>query len=237
MSSTTSTPPAVAPFLRPPRLPKVSPVVVVHFRAGHDPSGNPRRCFAIYNTHGRLVEVVDEGYGGESEVWARYPWYQHTAAARLGIRPSYAIGVDVAASEYRRMLRAGRAIVEEGPDAMPDVLRLRRQATRCAKWSALREALTSIRRSSATHEMRERRAAAEGRPNHYAESRGQVVYHRHPDDGGDEVSEWLRRAMVALLRAEMVDRIDTPAEGGNARPFFRRSVGHYVTTDTTPDLY
>lgn len=241
--------PNVQTYLNPPRLPKTAPVVILHIRADNNASGNPRRCFVVLTPAGRIVETIDEGYAGEGAVWARYPWYHHSAALRLGATCAYAVPVYVAPAEYKRFMRAGEHDAED-LHAMPDVLRVRQLAERCARWSAVREALTSIRRSTAEHEHREHVARLRAEPNRYADSRSATVYHRHPADGGDAVSDYLRRAMMAFVAAGMVERTDTPASAEQYRgddpdaetarkraAFFARSVGQYVATATTPDLY
>jgi hypothetical protein len=223
---------ALARYLQPPRVPKTSPVVVLHVHADNTRDGNPRRCFVVVTTTGRVVETIDEGYAGEAVVWARYPWFHHTSARRLGIECAYALPVYVAPAEYKRFMRAGE-LDAESIHAMPDVARMLQLAQRCAKWAAVRDALMEIRRSTAVHEHREHVARLRGEPNHYADSRAQTVYHRHPADGGDAVSDHLRRAMAALVAAGMIERTDTRRCGR----VFSRSVGQYVATPTTPDLY
>lgn len=45
-------------------------VAVVHFDAGHDAYGNPRRAFIGYDGSGAMVAATDEGYAG-TPAWVR----------------------------------------------------------------------------------------------------------------------------------------------------------------------
>jgi hypothetical protein len=209
-------------YLKAPRLPKTSPVVVLHLRADNDHDGNPRRAFAVLNTAGRTVEVIDEGYGGEAQIPRRWPWYSHTLARRLGIQTAYAIPVYVTPSEYKRWLRHG----EDLDTTSSDVVKLRELGRRVARFAAVRDALTEIHRSAANHELRERVAAQDGRENLYGDTSPAVIYHRPLSAHGDDASDHLRRALVALAKAGMIERVS----GDHAH-------GQYRSTDTTPDLY
>ena len=40
----------------------------IHAAAKNDASGNPRRCFLIYDSAGNAVGAVDEGYKGDRAV-------------------------------------------------------------------------------------------------------------------------------------------------------------------------
>lgn len=57
-----------------------------------------------------------------------------------------------------------------------------------------------------------------------------LIYHRHPDDGGDVVSDYLRCALVALGNAGMVE----PVSFDGADAFHTRSCVRYRATETTP---
>lgn len=208
-------------YLSPPRLPRVAPVTVLHLCADNDFSGNPRRCFAVLTTTGRTVEVIDEGYGGESQVWARYPWFHHGAAHDLGITTAYAVTVDVAPAEYRRWIRQGKDLESDAPDWVS----AHHSARRCARWSAVRRAVDAIRSGTAAAEYRQQRADAEGRTNGYAESdaSGVTVYARTLGAAGDDASAHLHRALAALTDAGMLECL-------RANDTF----GCYRATDTTP---
>lgn len=234
-------PPYAARYLKPPRLPKVSPVVALHLRA------DGAHAFAMLTPSGRTVELVTEGPTDvEGAMRDRWPWFDHNAAASLGLSVAYAVPIDTTRAELRRW--AGRDTDTDSPD----VLKLRALAERCAGWMAVRSALVSIRRHAAEADYRTMLAAREGRVNGYAETdaAGSTIYHRHRDDHGSPADDHLRRAMLALTRAGMVERIDTPPTVGRflkdgddmqtARKrahFFAHSVGHYKPTPTTPDLY
>lgn len=224
-------------YLKPPRLPKTSPVVVLHLRADNDRNGNPRRCFVIMTTAGRLVEVHDEGYSGNQEVTARWPWFHHGYADDLKIEPAYMVSVDIAPAEYRRWIRAGENRNAHRDDELPALRRLRQLGDRCAGFRAVVSALGEIRRQRAVHAMRETRAD----DSHIAAQKNgdaATIYHRHPDDGGDAVSDFLRRALVALSNAGMVERVpfrDAATVRTDSKPFFDRSCVKYRATSTTPD--
>lgn len=215
-----------ARYLRAPRLPKVSPVVILHVRADNDSSGNPRRCFAVLTTAGRTVAVHDEDYNGEGEVHARYPWFQHTAARDHGLRPSYAVTVNATPAEYKRWIRQGRDL-PTGGDRMPDVVQVERLALAYRKYNAVREALQDVRRHTASAEWRALQAEREGRPNGYADTdaAGAVIYHRNNAAGGDAVSLHLRGAMAAMVAAGQLQRIH-----------LSDACGQYLATDTTPEV-
>jgi hypothetical protein len=62
--------------------------------AGHDNTGNPRRCFvAIDRESGEVDNVVDEGYAGESVMSSYYDDYV--------MGPRFQVPV----SEYKGLLR------------------------------------------------------------------------------------------------------------------------------------
>lgn len=93
-----------------PLIPRTCPVTITHLCADNDTNGNPRRCFIIVDHAGRLVEVLDEGYHGEGELHARYPWTSWHALSRYGFdEPAhhtvYPMRIDSTPGEYRRMLR------------------------------------------------------------------------------------------------------------------------------------
>lgn len=203
---TSATTPDVSRFLTPPRLAKSSPVAIVHLRAPSDPSGNPRRAFLVLTPDGRTVDIIDEGYAGEAQIHARYPWFSHTLAARLGLRPAYAVGIDVPYSVWKGRTRAGVDV-----DSVSAV-RARRSADRFERWHAVEDALQRVR--------------SDGQGiDHEGAERSAVVYHReYPHGGADHVGEHLARAMRALVAAGMVDRTwDKP-----------KVCGGYRATDHTP---
>lgn len=47
--------------------------LALHFNAGNDANGNPRRVFVVVNTSGIVLSAHDEGYRGESAVTKDYP--------------------------------------------------------------------------------------------------------------------------------------------------------------------
>jgi hypothetical protein len=210
-------------YLKEPRLPRRSPVLVLHVRADNDRNGNPRRCFVVLTPAGRLVSVIDEGYGGESVVHAAFPWFAHTVARRLGLETCYAVPIYATPAEYRRWLRAGGELLTEvhadASQLAPDVVHARKLAERARRWSAVRDALVRVRQARAGHEHRELIAEREGRENHYGDTSTTPIYW-HGDDH-------LRRAMRALERAGMVERVGDVSNGH----------GIYRATATTPDLY
>jgi hypothetical protein len=91
-------------------IPRRCPVTFLHLCADNDVNGNPRRCFVVTDHQGRHVETLDEGYSGEGELQARYPWASWHALSRLGFdEPArftvYPQRIDVSPSEYKRALR------------------------------------------------------------------------------------------------------------------------------------
>lgn len=230
-----------ARYLRVPRLPKVSPVVALHLRA------DGGEAFAMLTPTGRTVEMIGGGPSSpEDHMRARWPWFDHIAAQSLGLNVAYAVPVDTTRGELKRWTKRDR------DTDSPDVLKLRALATRAAQYMAVRAALVDISHHIAQANHHTRVAQLQGRVNGYAETdaAGVTIYHRHIADHGDDVSDYLRRAMVALTGADMVKRVDTPptaewfitrgkdSEIARSRAhFFAHSVGHYKPTPTTPDLY
>lgn len=93
-----------------PLIPMRPPITVLHVCANNDVNGNPRRCFVIFDQMGRHVETLDEGYYGEGQLQARYPWTSWHALSRYGFPEparytTYPTRVDSTPSEYKRMLR------------------------------------------------------------------------------------------------------------------------------------
>lgn len=68
---------------------------VLHLRANHTTSGNPRRCFAVFAAGGAFLAAIDEGYEGEQALYAQFP----------EARNIWPVQVDVPVSEYKRFLR------------------------------------------------------------------------------------------------------------------------------------
>lgn len=66
----------------------------VRLCAPNDPNGNPRRCFLVLRD-GAPVDVVDEGFLGDSAVIEPYP----------ALRGVWMPRVNVAVSEYRRYMQ------------------------------------------------------------------------------------------------------------------------------------
>jgi hypothetical protein len=48
-------------------------VFVQHLKAENDPNGNPQRLFLVYDKHGDVISVYDEGYRGEPADINRLP--------------------------------------------------------------------------------------------------------------------------------------------------------------------
>jgi hypothetical protein len=93
-----------------PLIPARCPVTFTHLCADNDVNGNPRRCWIVTDHQGRHVETLDEGYVGEGQLQARYPWTSWHALHSYGFaEPTqhtvYPQRIDVSPSEYKRMLR------------------------------------------------------------------------------------------------------------------------------------
>lgn len=210
----------VARYLRAPHLPKTCPVVILHLKATNDYNGNPRRCFAVLTTAGRLVEVHDEGYNGDQDVKRRWPWLDHNARDGLKLFGASMVSVEITPREYREWIKAGKNRDAYCDDELSELTHLRKLGDRCAQYRAVADALSEIRRQ---------RVASDD---------ASLIYHHHPDDGGDAVSDFLRHALVALSNAGMVERVDSGREmptDERRSKFWTRSVGHYRATDTTPN--
>lgn len=219
---------AVDRYLRAPRLPKTCPVVVLHLKAPSDYNGNPRRCFAVLATAGRLVEVHDEGYSGDQDVKRRWPWLDLNARDGLKLFGASMVSVEITPREYREWIKAGENRDTHRASEITELSALRKLGDRCAQYRAVIEALSEIRRARAVGEMRK----ARGMDTSVSDGTA-LIYHRHLDDGGDVVSDFLRRALIALNNAGMVERVPTETD---PQPFFARSVGRYHATETTPNL-
>jgi len=108
-----------------PVIPARCPVTVTHLCADNDVNGNPRRCFIVIDRAGRLVEVLDEGYVGEGELHARYPWTSWHALHAYGFESPadhtvYPTRINSTPSEYKRMLRRDPDERTAGIRAMAD---------------------------------------------------------------------------------------------------------------------
>lgn len=221
-------------YLKPPRLPKASPVVILHVRADSDRNGNPRRAFVVLTTSGRHVETIDEGYGGETPMRARYPWFDHGTADALNLRNAYPVTIDAAPSEYKRWIRRGDDLDGE----TPELVQLRTLADRCEGYSLVLRALQGVRRAMAEHVYRRNYRELNDVPP-TDDDGSTIIYHRRLSAHGDAASDYLRRAMLAFVAAGMVERTDNrgaTAARASERAFFKHDVGHYRLTDTTPEV-
>lgn len=243
--------PSVVRFITPPRLPKVSPVLALNLRS------TVGKLYAVLDLAGQLVDVIGDHMttnDPEGELHARFPWFDHNAARRLGITTAYAVSVDVPASEARRWIHRGETLPADiahpqNVEHFANVHKLRALSVKCARWMAVREALVTITRHGAQVAHREHVAELRGEPNNYAETdaHGATVYHR---------DDYLRRAVQAFVRAGIIERVDTPptarelrnrarangetitdAQAESRATFHRYSVGQYKPTPSTPDLY
>lgn len=48
-------------------------VYAVRIQASHTPSGNPRRCWLVYNSKGTYLTAIDEGYQGHAALSRPFP--------------------------------------------------------------------------------------------------------------------------------------------------------------------
>ncbi len=72
-------------------------MIAIYFNANNDKAGRPRRCWAIVDEAGIIVDAVDEGYNGNAELCRKYPGIVETM--QLATTPA----------EYRRLLKLSRA--------------------------------------------------------------------------------------------------------------------------------
>ncbi len=72
-------------------------MIYLHLATKHDVNGNPRRLYVILDSDGDVVDVIDEGYAGNSQVRKKYP------DAVVGPR------IEVPISEYKDWLKYGRS--------------------------------------------------------------------------------------------------------------------------------
>ena len=94
-------------------------VTALHLCADHDPNGNPRRCFVVFDKRGRHIETIDDAYRGEGALWERWPMFNSAHLGRFAgvdgaspmrdqiytqTRQRNAVRIDVSVSEYRRFL-------------------------------------------------------------------------------------------------------------------------------------
>lgn len=77
--------------------PRGKPVVVLHLRAKNDTNGNPQRLWMIVSDEGRVLEVIDEGYGNLPKRYRDVP----------------EIPIDLRQGQYRDMLRWARDVGRE----------------------------------------------------------------------------------------------------------------------------
>ena len=40
----------------------------IHFDAGRDPNGNPKRVYVIFSPDGEMIDAIDEGYQGHGAI-------------------------------------------------------------------------------------------------------------------------------------------------------------------------
>ncbi len=48
-------------------------MIAIKLNAGNDRNGNPRRVFVVIDELGYVVDAIDEGYNGISELWKKCP--------------------------------------------------------------------------------------------------------------------------------------------------------------------
>ena len=77
-------------------------MVLLHLRAPNTPSGNPNRCFVAVADDGHILGAWEEGYSGESAI--------PQALRAVG---GYPLGIQVTASEVKRFLKQGEAVLRE----------------------------------------------------------------------------------------------------------------------------
>lgn len=81
-------------------------VAAIKINAGNDSNGNPRRAFLVLS-NGSIIEAIDEGYNGESELHEKYPGIY--VSAHLYVTPK----------EYKDVLRVRAKSVRKNPRRAP----------------------------------------------------------------------------------------------------------------------
>jgi hypothetical protein len=66
---------------------RVKTVYGVRLMAPNDPSGNPRRCWVVFNVKGERIDVIDEGYDGESAFTRAHPGGVMLMSVRVAYAP------------------------------------------------------------------------------------------------------------------------------------------------------
>ena len=72
-------------------------MIYLHWSTKNDVNGNPRRLYMVLDDDGCVVDVINEGYAGNSQVRRKYP------DAVVGPR------IEVPISEYNDWLKYGRS--------------------------------------------------------------------------------------------------------------------------------
>lgn len=70
-------------------------MIYIRLDAGNDTNGNPRRLFVVFSKAGTILETIDEGYNGNSEVRKKYP--RHADGGTFATTPT----------EYRNLKKIG----------------------------------------------------------------------------------------------------------------------------------
>lgn len=67
---------------------------VLHLDAGNDKNGNPRRCFVIFSSSGRIIDAIDEEFYGCKAYEKVYPKYVYLGKFKTSV------------SEYKQVLKS-----------------------------------------------------------------------------------------------------------------------------------
>jgi hypothetical protein len=205
--------------LRAPRIPKRCPVEVTSACTINDPSGNPRRGWIVRDHAGNVIETLHEGSGTELD--DRYPYFHIRALERFGLgeaNRASVMRVDVRPGEWKELMQLA-------PSDAPSAVRARKLGDRCERYSAVVSAVNSVRMHGTGVDKWDNRP------------RSATIYYRRPSQGGTHVDAAVRRAMTAMVRAGMAERVGDPdacmADGKTRADDIS---GQYRATDTTPYL-
>ena len=70
-------------------------VFSVRLNAGNDVNGNPRRVYVVFDSSGKIIDAIDEGYSGINALDSAYPKHNDSVAS-----------FDTSPSEYRELVKS-----------------------------------------------------------------------------------------------------------------------------------
>jgi hypothetical protein len=70
-------------------------VMAIRLNAGNDSNGNPRRVYVVFDSTGKIIDAIDEGYSGIQALDEVYPKHNDSVAS-----------FDTSPSEYRELVKS-----------------------------------------------------------------------------------------------------------------------------------